>query len=664
MADILINKFPGIAPYQIAADEGAITTATQAHNCNLYQGVVTPVTAPSFIAGGHAGDFVKFNGAWVSGLTRPVIWRYGDTDVLFYKEGNQWKKRVGNATNTLGVARPAKPGLRVLNSWVVTPNAGLEWREATELHPALEYADYTYYLTLSRYINGQEVETAPSNPMVSGPYYAAVQVPEKTEGASYDAKTDAWWDLTNSTKRYNIVSLPNVADDPTVGAWNIYRSDNGDTPQLVSKQSVSETTFSDSLPSAARGRSMYHIRGPLGGDSLFAYVVTWERVVGTQIDESGPSDPVQVGLWSPGVEISRPAAPPTGVVAWNIYRISLAQDPTVAFQLVARLDIGTASYSDTTQNAALGAAITTSYTNPQGAEIIYQPPVAVFDGMAGPHYGMMFGWKGSTLYWSVPGAPDAWPEWYSLEAFGTIQNCASDGAELFVFTTKGVQRGVGTDGDSFFLAQTLTGEGCVGYNLVDTSDSGMCYMSKTGIVALTGSGMNNISRNPLGPEYFRDMDLSTAFLKVFQGAILLFHAGGILRFDIAANSFTTHDGVFSTGFVDREAGVLALRTGSTLVAYRGSTGPYTYTYETGDIVLRQPEWKTFQRFEFFGTGTATASVSVDGVATEDFSIDFDGMLRDRTIHVRHGVIGRAARVKITGTGTLTEIRVSVTKNRV
>jgi hypothetical protein len=191
----------------------------------------------------------------------------------------------------------------------------------------------------------------------------------------------------------------------------------------------------------------------------------------------------------------------------------------------------------------------------------------------------------------------------------------------------------------------------------------MCYMAKTGLVAVTGSGMNNISRNPLGPEYFRDMDLSTAFLKVFQGAIYLFHADGILRFDIAENSFTTHEGVYAAGFVEREAGILALRSGTNLLEFRGSTGLYTYTYETGDIVLRQPEWKTFQRFELFGTGTAEASVSVDGVNTEVFAIDFGGMLRDRTIHVPHGVIGRAARLKITGTGTLTEIRVSVTKNR-
>lgn len=664
MADILINKFPGIAPQQLAADEGSITTATTAHNCNLFRGVVAPLAAPSFVEGGHSGEFVRMNGAWISGLTKPVMWRFGDTDMLFYQQAGQWYKRIGNAVAPLGLARPQAPRLRALNVWSVTPTPTVTTMETSDPGLILAYADYAYFVTLSRFVNGREIETAPTNPIKAPLYYESRQVPKDTPNAVYDAATDAWWDNAGSARRYFRIALPSLNSQIGVSAWNIYRSDNGDTPRLVATVPATSGVYDDSNTSSARGRSLYHLRTDLGGDSLFAYVCTWERVVGTQITESGPSTPVQIGIWSPGVEVFQPVSPPTGAVAWNIYRISLGYDPTVSLQLVARVDIGVSSYSDSKQNAELGSAITTSYTNAQGVEIAYQPPSVAFDGMAGPHQGMMFGWKGSTLYWSAPGEPDAWPEFYTAEAFGVVKNCVSIGTELLVFTSKGVQRGVGTDGDSFFLAQFLSGEGCVGHHLVDYSDDGVFYMSNRGIVSVTAAGMTNITKDVLGPDYFDSIDLSSAHLRVFLGAVILFHSGGAVRFDIPQNSFTTHSGVFSASFSDKENSRLVLRSGTDLVEYLGSEGTLEFDYTTGDIVLRLPEWKAFDRIEFFGKGTITASAIIDETELPSYTLDLDGMLRDRVLLVPHGRSGRALRVRVRGTGLLYEIRVSVTKVRV
>lgn len=667
MADIIISRFPGIAPYQESADPGPNTGAELAENVLLARGVLKPANAPSFLAAGHSGDFVKFDGAWVSGLTRPLLWKIGNKSALFSRGPTRWNKRIGNTTVPLGITRPAAPDISSKDSWLThgVPVLTNDFNGPGDTW--LSYGAYKYYVTVSKTSNGSEIETRPFGPLSTDPYYAPVEVPATYPGAEYDAGTDKYWDRSASVRRRHVISFQNVADDPDAKFWNIYRSDDGDTAQLVASVSISTTIYTDSVPSTSRGRRIDYQRDPNGANYRFAYVVTWERNVEGVLEESGPSEPSTIEVFNPGVLIQRPASPPTGVQNWSIYRLSSLYDPTVALQLVVRLPVATTSYIDTKPNLTLGAGLTTSYTSAAGDEISFLPPAVFFDGLAGPHAGIFFGWKGSTLYWSEPGVPDAWPAVYTTEAPAEIVACVSQGSQLVVLTKKGVMFGVGASPENFFLTPGLTGDGCGSYRVVCSSEFGIFYLGLLGINLIAGSQVSNISLTELGPTYFTDagIDLAQSTLVEFGGALFLFHNLGVLRYDLKRKQFTTHTQVAGAAFSDLETGQLVIRVGTDLLVMNGSADALNMRYRTGEIVLSDPAWKYFDRFEFFGSGTVQVKLEIDGSVGPELDVDMDAtLIRDRIVHAAYGEFGRSAKIHIRGTGTIKEIRVFVQKVRI
>ena len=60
MADININKFPGIAPRIRSAQPGSSTFADKAENVDLYGGTLRPLKEQSFVAAGHSQEIFFF----------------------------------------------------------------------------------------------------------------------------------------------------------------------------------------------------------------------------------------------------------------------------------------------------------------------------------------------------------------------------------------------------------------------------------------------------------------------------------------------------------------------------------------------------------------------------------------------------------------------------
>lgn len=666
MAEITISRFPGIAPWQEAADPGATTTADLAENVLLARGSLRPTNAHLFIAAGHSGDFVKFNGDWISGFSKPLEWRVGDKQVLFYKSGGYWRKRVGGTVVPLGITRPEAPAVSSAGEWDYQTPPTLVSQAVAGDQAALAYAEYQYFVTISKVVNSREVESKPYGPISAPAYYAPVEVPATQPGAVFDEVSGKYWDTSASAPKYFQISFPNAADDPDAKFWSVYRADDGDEPQLVASLPMTQTVYSDFVLKTARGRRMDYQRDPNGALHRFAYIVTWERVTEGVIDESGPSLPAIVEVYNPGVVVRRPASPPTGVQNWLIYRLSSVYDPTVAFQLVARVPVGTNSYEDSTPNLALGAGLTTSYETAAGDEISFLPPPVVFDGMAGPHCGMFFGWKGSTLYWSEPGVPDAWPAKFTTEAPAAIMACFSQGSQLAVLTSKGVMFGIGSSPETFFVSPGLSGDGCAGAGVADANEFGVFYAGKLGLNLVSGSQVSTLTAKDLGPQYFEDqgIDLSTAILKAYAGSVYIFHASGYYRFDVVTRQHTTHTTVVGAAYLDLAGGQLVIRVGSDLLRLYGGTDPQNMRYRTGEIVLSEPHWKYFDRFEFAGSGKIYAKIEIDGRIGTEFEIDMDAtLLRDRILYVANGEYGRAAKLHIRGTGTVKEIRAFVAKVR-
>lgn len=662
--NIVIDRFPGIAPAVRSAARGQVTPATTATDVDLTGGTLRGAAANTQTATGHSGPrFVKYLGSWISGLTSPVQWMYEDDEVLIYKESGTWKKKVGGTTATLGLPRPSSPTVDDIS--IEKPSVSASNLDEETGHPSglyLDYARYTYRISFSRIIGGVEVEGPLSDVLAASQYYAPVEVVSTHPNATYDTESEKYYDISAATLRYHVIDRPTIPSGVT--HWNVYRSDDGDTYKLLMQASASGAgegfdLVTDTYPSEARTR-LFTGRPEDGELYNWSYVITWERTVGAMIDESGPSDPVTLTTNTQGATITRPTSYPSGVTHWNIYRISNGYEPTTDYQLVARVTIGNTYYDDTKDSEDLGDSIPTSYTTSSGEQIVFEELPVGFDGITGQHNGMFFGWKDATLYGSEPGLPDVWPVYYRWTLPAPILAALSTGSELLILTTEGVHRGIGTEPSGFFTTASLINRGITAADAWVSCEHGVFFLSRAGIVQVSGGVGRVISEPTLGAEFFDDYTLTSAFMAYHEGVLYTFFSGGTLVHCLATGSWSVQSAIYSAAYEDAATGTMqVLTSGGVIEELGGSADRMSYTYETGDLVLGWPDIKSVNEVEVYGTGEVTVTVLVDGTQKAAKALNLGGSMRQRTIRLKANSWGRAARVRVQGTGEVKEIRLDI-----
>ena len=646
MSDIVISKFPGIAPRYRSAEAGAITHATEAEYADLYGETLRPFKGNTFVEAGHSGPEIFFSGpeatgVWESGQSNYVEVTQDGSEILIYKDSfdGKFKRKVDGVTSLLGIARPATPSIVEITVSEPTPVIPIQ---EVELAPFLAKAVYVYYITFSTFRNGSEIE---------GP--KSVAIPVSVYGGP-------------EPDRHHVIERPTVIP-PEAQTWNVYRSDDGDTAQLIKTGIVSGIgegfdLITDQKASLDRGREIEFIRrADDEEDYRFSYVMTWVRETGDFIDESGPSDPTALRVQTPGIKVTRPLSVPSFVTKWRLYRISTDFDPTTDFQLVSEIDIVETFFEDAFVNADLGALITTSFENEDGDTITYDKPEVDFVGISlRPHYGMLFGWKDDRLYYSEPGKIDAWPHLNKLTTLGDIVGVEANGGELLVMTKSGVQRLVGTDPEKIFLATAITDDGATSRRGMVSYKGGTVYLSEGGINLISGANAESLSDSKLGEEFFRNINKETAFMAFNDGLLYLFHDAGMLIFDTRIGEFTVMPDIFLDPHrINRNGLLYVLDSIGNIKSLHDSGDNQTLRYTTGDIVLSSPEHKMFRKAEFTGSGVADIEIFIDGTLMVSQDIDMDAGLLDRQVNIPHGERGRAARVRIETEGEIKEIRMEV-----
>ena len=118
MADIVINRFPGIAPRLRSAEAGAITNAKIAENVDLYGETLRPFKGNDLVESGHSGPEMFFfgpeaTGVWESGKENYLSVTQNGDDILIFKDpsDNKFKRKINGVTNLLGIVRPTAPSL-------------------------------------------------------------------------------------------------------------------------------------------------------------------------------------------------------------------------------------------------------------------------------------------------------------------------------------------------------------------------------------------------------------------------------------------------------------------------------------------------------------------------------------------------------------------------
>ena len=166
---------------------------------------------------------------------------------------------------------------------------------------------------------------------------------------------------------------------------------------------------------------------------------------------------------------------------WNIYR---SGDSGSQFLLVAQVPIDKSYYDDSVGVTGLGGTISSSYTDENGAVVVYAPPAS--DAFCPTLYnGMLAMIRGNTVSWSPSGIPDAQPVAYSQSFSFPPMALASFAGGLIVFCPDGTYRLDGFSPGTMSLHRTKA-DGCIAPYSVQQVGNTLVYLSKRGIMLFDG----------------------------------------------------------------------------------------------------------------------------------------------------------------------------------
>lgn len=225
-----------------------------------------------------------------------------------------------------------------------------------------------------------------------------------------------------------------------------------------------------------------------------SWVYTW---VTDLLEEGPPSPPSPLrtrgfntdGTIRPVTIANLGGAPPSGYSATHkrIYRSATGAGGATTWHLLATLPLAQASYTDSTQTAALGDELVST---------TWDPPPADLEGLIALPNGVLAGFLGRDVWFSEPFQPHAWPIDY-------VQTIPDPVVGLGNFGTNVV---VGTTGRPFLISgwhpasaapsrMELT-QPCVSkrsFSIVE--QQGIVYASPEGLVLVGPSGGQVISRS-------------------------------------------------------------------------------------------------------------------------------------------------------------------------
>jgi hypothetical protein len=394
----------------------------------------------------------------------------------------------------------------------------------------------------------------------------------------------------------------------------------------------------------------------------FSYFITTTREAGGYEDESGPSAVALITVTGSVIRVTRPTITDPYVTFWNIYRLGASAN----YLFLAQVPIGDLYYDDNISEATLsisGTAPTSWYTSLQGNDIMFAKPPTGLEGIATEIFsGMIFAWKGSSLYWSEPGVPDGWPSIYTMNFQTQIKNVIPFAGSVAVLCSGGPQRVDGTNPELLQPSIPLGKESCIS-KCAFGSNMGAIYLSDTGIVVFNLMETSIISGPFFGQEWFTEnVNPDTAILALSHNVLYLFYGSQqVLYYDLINKNWGNFTADVHAVYIKPEDGDLYfLNRNSSIKKLIGNSSTLaSCTWKSGKLLGNDPQAdKLWSRLRATGTGLVSFSVLVDDIVIATKAINLDGLMeRDLLFKFPENSKGKALKVQTSGAGTVREIMV-------
>lgn len=298
------------------------------------------------------------------------------------------------------------------------------------------------------------------------------------------------------------------------------------TPKMI----ANDTTYELALPAPATGPTLTNLQEPDPEElETILYAVTYVTSYG---EESAPSPLSNALEWSEGVAVRLSAipAPPAGraITAMRIYRSNTSLSGTTDLYFVAEAAVAT-TFDHDISLTPLGEVIST---------IDHTTPPDGLRGVVSMPNGMFVGHTDREIHFSEPYQPHTWPAKYARVVDYDIQGLAAFGSQLAIMTKGTPYRGQGSHPDTFQLERIEENLPCVSpYSIVDLGYAA-AYASTDGLVSITGSGVQLISRGLFTAQQWHDLTPSSIVAAQHKGRYAFAFSG------------TLPSGTETTGMID------------------------------------------------------------------------------------------------------------------
>ena len=306
-----------------------------------------------------------------------------------------------------------------------------------------------------------------------------------------------------------------------------------------------------------------------------SYVYTWVTDHAEEGPPSPPSPAVDRAINDAGTiqtaTVSIPQDFPSGrgINLWRLYRTSGA-----AFSLVAQ---GNA------RSSAVPFAYADSMTDSQlpGGTLVsedWDPPPDGLKGLQALYNGVLAGFKGRDIHFSVPYQPHAWPEDYIVTLDAEIVGMAAYGVNLVVGTTGKPYLVSGNDPSVVAVQQLELDQPCVHKKSFAWIDQmGVCYASPDGLVLVGPKGGEFVSRDYYDREDWQALDLKNRLVDAVyhDGKYVMFLQDRTVAFSPTDAPVVIRDSNIRGIYLDRENDIIYAQQGGTLNQWTTDAGNTT-----------------------------------------------------------------------------------------
>ena len=259
----------------------------------------------------------------------------------------------------------------------------------------------------------------------------------------------------------------------------------------------------------------------------------------------------------------------------RIYRSATSGDVTQFF-LVDELPVSTDTYTDTKSVYELSAELETEE---------YAKPPENMSGLIATSNGVVIGFVGNTVVPSEPYLPYAYPLAYRQTLQDKIVAMAEMSSGVVIATEDKPVIMQGTLPDSFTMTVIDAALPCVSKrSMVDMGEAAI-YASHEGLVSISQSGAQLITKDLLSEDYWQSLDPSTVQGYRYNEYYVGFYGGTAgFVFDLRRGDFFELDFYADAGYFDSASGVLYLMVDDALTKFdEGEALSYEWTSKQFNI---------------------------------------------------------------------------------